>query len=175
MIEKICENLFIEVIDEHERFSIIGSPEDLYYDTDKKQEDFIFKTQNYYMNNLPFGQRTFSFKLYSIQEYFDVLGYLSYKGYLKRIGTNISNTLEYCGNRLERKLWSLEEIRENPKEIYDFIMRWNNLQGYMYLEVVIDRKRLEKFKEDIKSMPGYKFTWLYVDKTNKEINDYIVK
>ena len=176
MIEQISEEVFIEVKDEKEKFCLIDLREDFYYDPDPSLDEFIFKTQNYYYRELPFGQKDFCMKASSLEEFFELVSYFTGKGYCKRIKeSDIDGQIQYGGPDIKRKVWSLEKIRENPKEILEYINNRRTWSGWLYIDIIVDYNKLDKFRQDLKDIPGYKILWLKEDREPEEPSIRIIK
>lgn len=176
MIEQISEEVFIEVKDEKEKFCLIDLREDFYYDPDPSLDEFIFKTQNYYYRELPFGQKDFCMRTSSLEEFFELVSYFTGKGYCKRMKrSDIDSQIRYGGPDIKKKVWSLEKIRENPKEILEYVNRDRPWQGWLYIEIIVDYNKLDKFRQDLKNIPGYKIVWLKEDREPKEPSIRIIK
>lgn len=174
MIEKICDNLFIEVENETEEFSIITSKEELFYDRDQKVDEHLFKVQNYYIDNVNPGQKYFQVRCHSLQEYLEFIGYLSEMGYQKRIKiyNNRDNILEdYEGRNIKKQIWTLEKIRNDREGFLHYISRIPSFD----FDVLVDLNKLGHWRDTLKNMPGYKYSWLYIDRQPILKSDYIIK
>ena len=58
----------------------------------------------------------------------------------------------------QKQIWSLEKIQKEKEFFIDKIQ--GRFAGELTFEVRVDFNKLNKFREDIKAFPGYKFEWL---------------
>lgn len=182
MIEQIDKNLFIEVEDPDEEFSIIGSGEELFYNSNQKMDEFLYLTQDYCDKDTSFGQKYFYLKTYTLQDYYELIGHLCASGYDKRIKQEVPDLLKYNYLRkVEKKvLWSLSKIKNNPEEFKNY-RDLSYLDRYEFIiKVLIDYNKLENWRNFLKQLSGFKCEWLYISRqpniTNRFIkNDYIIK
>jgi hypothetical protein len=172
---KIVENLYLDV-DPKEEFSIISSYEELFYDKNDKVDEFLFKTQNYNWKDETFGQKYFNLKLSSLQEYYEVLGYLCSCGYDKRLKTiDEAYKLWYRKEAIQKQTWSLEKIKKMPEEFKKYLNTGLFYRQVFNIDVLVDYKKLWHWRETLKNIPGYKYKWLMVDRQPNLMSDYIIK
>lgn len=164
MIKKILENQFIEVENEQEQFSIIAGFNDLTFDENPKLDDFIYKSQDYDLTDLPFGQKYFILSCFSLEEFYEVLGYLVGNGYRKRIKTKISNPHEYMGDHFKKEVWTLDRIQEEKIHFEKMVNILEPFQYQLKIFITVDKKKLNEFRELLKGLPGFKINWLLVDR-----------
>lgn len=160
----ITENLIVDVENEDEEFALVEcplSPEEgpqdyySYYAYDKK----------YRLNS---GQRIIRLRVRSLQEYLETLAHLVKNGWTHDIIIKDNKTW----NSLVRETEFCEVDEGGKKHIYieDKVtpLTVNKIKdagslsailGVFSLDVRVDFKKLKKFRNDLKSMPGYKIQW----------------
>lgn len=164
----ITENLIVDVENEDEEFALVecplspeASPQDYYsyYAYDKK-------------HRLNSGQRIIRLWVRSLQEYLETLAHLVKNGWTHDIIIK-----DGTWNSLVRDTEFIEVDKETgKKQVYiedkmtpltvNKIKRENLLTETLNvvlavfpIDVRVDFKKLEKFRNDLKSMPGYKIRW----------------
>ena len=175
MVEKVLENQFIELENKEEQFSILTTFNELYFDANPAIDEFLFRVQNYEMTDLPFGQRYFMLSPLSLEEYYDVIGYFVRNGYRKRLKLSISSPHEYKGTHYKREIWTFGRIQEEKNYFKKAIYVFEPFQYQLRIFIKVDRKQLEKFRELLKGLSGYKINWLLVDREPLAESDWILK
>lgn len=180
MTERISKNLYIEVNDPEEEFSIIGSGEELFYDPSPIDEH-LFISQNYYYKDTSSRQKYFFLETYTLQDYFELLGHLCVAGYDKRIRQLVPDVLKDSydnSSKVKKKvLWTLNKIKANPEEFLKYKSHNYLCRHALGIEVLIDYNKLDDWRNFLKNVPGYKVEWLYVDRqpSRAEYSDYILR
>lgn len=169
----LFENIYLDVDNKDEEFSVIELREDLCYNPDPKIDEFIFKTQDYYLRDLPFGQKTFCLKMFSAQEFYEIVAYFTGIGYHHRLNREDLDMTGF-GGRYKKEVWSLDKIREDTEKFKNCLW-YAPWSGWLYLDIKVDYNKLDKFREDLKHIPGYKVLWLKEDREPKEPSLWVFK
>ena len=116
----------------------------------KKYEYEIFYGKH---NELNYGQAKFILVPESVEDFFKLMGHLTSKGWFNKIimryqfhGSTHNTFWMWC--RKKRKLYNKEPSADD-------------LDNDCRLEiwVIVDRKRLEEFRELLKEIPDFRVTW----------------
>lgn len=105
-------------------------------------------------NELSYGQAKFILTPESVEDFLKVLSYLTSKGWFNKIimryqfhGPNHNTFWMWC--RKKRKVYDKEPTA------YDL-----DRDGRLEVWVIVDKKRLNEFRELLKNIPDFKVTWL---------------
>ena len=176
MEKKIFENIYLDVNNSEEEFSIIVSKEDLYYNSDPKLDEFIFKVQNYYNKKEPLNQKRFLLSPCSLQEFYEIIGYFSGTEYHHRIRARYPEALRsYSFPDLKTVIWNLNTIEENLEQFKIYVSGKRPYSTCLGIEILVDFNKLDRFRELLKNIPGYKFMWLKKDNMPIERSEFLIK
>ena len=106
-------------------------------------------------NELTCGQAKFILTPESVEDYLKVLGYLTSKGWFNKIimrGVFIRS----CGHDpLWMQFRKKRKVYDKEPNAYDL-----DRNGCLDIWVIVDKKRLEEFRELLKEIPDFRVTWL---------------
>lgn len=175
---KINENLIIEAESENEEFGLISFYHPLTFNPSINDEYIFLDDQDAHCYN--HGQIEFEIETRSVQEYLDILSHLVEYGwaYDIQITDKMTWNLLVSGsaskNISKKSLFTVNKIKQIYKKensLYQILSA-----GYIIC-LRMSYNRLNKFRNDIKSIPGYKIVWAIggdVFKDSKR-DKYIIK
>ena len=105
-------------------------------------------------NELNYGQAKFILTPESVEDLFKLVGYLTSKGWFNKIEMDnlfLPNKFKVFWMHCRKK----RKIYDKEPTAYDL-----DRDGCLEIWVVVDRKRLNEFRELLKEIPDFKVTWI---------------